>query len=397
MLRVHAIVQFHAVLEFPCKNSRSLQDDVPRGSASGLSRTEHNPIWRVANEMAIKMQFLLAASNHCASGYCLVCKSEMEGDQPEVTKMLEEAMARSQRGFKSWGVEGLRGKRCVLRLFPPEGNSPSFKSISAQTKSTGSGGDASSGQAVAPWRRCGAVGKVCIRYKFKVVVETLKVRLPFSHLASPSCPLMNLPLDAASYNQLGQVFNSVSVHGAPLLAQEAALTAYCSVVALIWTWALCVPEEVEIVQRKGLSMPIIAYYITRHCYIWGPLTLPGNVSVLANDTLVFIGVSLHAYRNMTLDTSRLSHVRRFKILIQGNGLYKVSRMLLKSGQLYYGQIWTTAAVFLGLPYSQMVFMTYIPFSSTLACKVFRMVMLCDTVEDPLSTLEIHEMFEIMID
>ncbi|KZP20952.1 hypothetical protein FIBSPDRAFT_861101, partial [Athelia psychrophila] len=235
--------------------------------------------------------------------------------------------------------------------------------------------------------------------------------------------------------------------------------------ALIWTWALCVQEEIEIVQRKGLSMPIIAYGVTRktvpisfsflwitqsstgllfffriravykhskgirygffamwmlvtlspsmmllgpeircyiprlHCYVWGPLTLSGNGTALVNDTLVFIGVSLHAYGSMTLDTSHLSRARRFKLLIQGTGLYKVSRMLLKSGQLYYGaivgvQIWSTVSVSLGLRYSQLAYITYIPFASTLACKVFRMVMLCDTIEDPLNTLEIHEMFEI---
>ncbi|KZP20939.1 hypothetical protein FIBSPDRAFT_931955 [Athelia psychrophila] len=301
-------------------------------------------------------------------------------------------------------------------------------------------------------------------------------------------------LDAASSNQLGLVF-SFSARGAPLVAQEVTFTAYCSVAvftALIWTWALCVQEEIEIVQRKGLSMPIIAYYVTRfatmgaclctvlagldiqfdpgkvepwkiepfgfaflwitqsstgllffyriravyqhsksirygffamwmlvtvspsllllppavrcympnkHCYIWGPLTLAGNGTALVNDTLVFIGVSLHAYGNMTLDTSRLSRAHRFKLIIQGNGLYKVSRMLLKSGQLYYGaivgvQISSTVVVSLGLRYSQIFYITYIPFASTLACKVFRMVMLCDTIEDPLSTLEIHEMFEV---
>lgn len=74
----------------------------------------------------------------------------------------------------------------------------------------------------------------------------------------------------------------------------------------------------------------------KHCYVWGLSTIPFNVAVLVNDTLVFIGVSLHVYRNTTLDTSRLSHARRFTLLLQGNGLYKVSRMLLNSGLLYYG-------------------------------------------------------------
>ncbi|KZP20920.1 hypothetical protein FIBSPDRAFT_931945 [Athelia psychrophila] len=299
------------------------------------------------------------------------------------------------------------------------------------------------------------------------------------------------PVDAASSNQLELVFNLASAP--PLLAQEAVtITAYCYVAVfttLVWTWALCVPEEVEIVQRKGLSMTIVTYYLSRlaalggcvcstvtgldipfhaaeiqnstlpffwitqsstgllfffriravythsksvrygffvmwmlataapslmllypnvrcsmphkHCYIWGPATLPGNVTVLTNDALVFVGVSLHAYRSMTLDTSYLSHARRFKLLIQGHGLYKVSRMLLKSGQLYYGviigvQICATITVFLGPYYSKVIYVAYTSLASTLACKVFRMVMLCDTTEDPLNTLEIHEMIEIGI-
>ncbi|KZP21897.1 hypothetical protein FIBSPDRAFT_1043841, partial [Athelia psychrophila] len=297
------------------------------------------------------------------------------------------------------------------------------------------------------------------------------------------------PLDAASSNRLDVVFNLASAP--PLLAQEAVtITAYCSVAvftALVWTWALCVPEEVEIVKRKGLSMPIVAYYVSRlatlgacicstlvgldlpsnpapfqkpalpffwiaqsstgllfffrihavykhsksirfgfsvmwmlvtiapslmllypnvrchippkYCYMWGPSTLLCNGAVLINDALVFIGVSLHAYRNMTLDTSRLSHACRFKLLVQGNGLFKVSKMLLKSGQLYYGviigvQMCATVTVFLGLYYSQIIYMAYVSLASTLACKVFRMVMLCDTTEDPLNTLEIHEMLEV---
>ncbi|KZP03407.1 hypothetical protein FIBSPDRAFT_1055308 [Athelia psychrophila] len=281
------------------------------------------------------------------------------------------------------------------------------------------------------------------------------------------------PLDPASSNQLDVVFDLASAP--PFLAQEAvAITAYCSVAvftALVWTWALCVPEEVEIVQRKGLSMSIVAYYLSRlstlggcicstlvnldlpfhaaqfqtsilpffwiaqastgllfffrihavythsksvrygffviwmlataspslmllypnvqcymphtHCYIWGPITLPVNGVVLVNDTLIFIGVSLHAYRNMTFDTSRLSHARRFKLLIQGHGFVIIGV-----------QMCATITVFLGLYYSQIIFLAYVALASTLACKVFRMVMLCDTIEDPLSTLEIHEMLEM---
>lgn len=73
-----------------------------------------------------------------------------------------------------------------------------------------------------------------------------------------------------------------------------------------------------------------------HCYFWGPLTLPTEGVVLINDTLVFVGVSLEMYRNMAPHGVHISYMRRFKLLIHGNGLYKISQMLLKSGQIYYG-------------------------------------------------------------
>lgn len=92
------------------------------------------------------------------------------------------------------------------------------------------------------------------------------------------------PLDAASSNQLVPVLYSASAYGAPLVAKEVALTVYCSVAvftvsyagpklpnnltdstfqAFVWTWALCVPEEVEIVNRKWFSMPVVIYFVTR--------------------------------------------------------------------------------------------------------------------------------------
>lgn len=92
------------------------------------------------------------------------------------------------------------------------------------------------------------------------------------------------PLDAPCFNQLGPVLRSDSAYGAPLLAEEVTLTAYCSVAvctvsyaapklphtrtkltlqALVWSWVLCASEEVEIVKRKGLTMPMITYYVTR--------------------------------------------------------------------------------------------------------------------------------------
>lgn len=38
-------------------------------------------------------------------------------------------------------------------------------------------------------------------------------------------------------------------------------------------------------------------------------------------------------------------------------------------------------------------MGYVVLSSAMACKAFRMVLLCDTIMDPLNTLEIREMLD----
>lgn len=58
--------------------------------------------------------------------------------------------------------------------------------------------------------------------------------------------------------------------------------------------------------------------------------------MLFYDTLVFIAVAAAIYKNRADHTTDLSYMQRFKLLIRGNGLYKVSEMLLKGGQLYYG-------------------------------------------------------------
>ncbi|KZP20604.1 hypothetical protein FIBSPDRAFT_861348 [Athelia psychrophila] len=60
--------------------------------------------------------------------------------------------------------------------------------------------------------------------------------------------------------------------------------------------------------------------------------------------------------------------------------------LLRSGLLYYRliigfQIAFTTHVFLGLPYAEFVGMIYVGLSSALACRVFRMVLLCEPDDD----------------
>lgn len=65
--------------------------------------------------------------------------------------------------------------------------------------------------------------------------------------------------------------------------------------------------------------------------------------ILINDTLVVIGVSLSVYKAGTLDIVHMTHVRRLKMLLLGTGLYKVSSMLLKSGNLYYRCVYSALA------------------------------------------------------
>ena len=149
-----------------------------------------------------------------------------------------------------------------------------------------------------------------------------------------------------------------------------------------------------------------------YCYPWGPFTLAYAGTSLIYDTLVLVGVALAMYKNAPLDTSRLSYPQRLKLLVTGNGLYKVSKMLLKSGQLYYAYVLSPSPVsvahargcsvtigvqllcavlsFRGVRYTQVCYLALVPLSASMACKVFRMVLLCDTVEDPLDTVKVRE-------
>lgn len=61
-----------------------------------------------------------------------------------------------------------------------------------------------------------------------------------------------------------------------------------------------------------------------------------NGALVVNDTLVFASVSIAMYRNAPRTAGRQTYIRHFKLITHGSGLYKVSQMLLKSGQLYYG-------------------------------------------------------------
>ena len=70
-----------------------------------------------------------------------------------------------------------------------------------------------------------------------------------------------------------------------------------------------------------------------YCNAWSPLSGISVLTVLLNDTLVFLGISYRMVMNaVTGETWR----ERSKSFITGDGLYRISKALLHSGQLYYG-------------------------------------------------------------
>ncbi|KZP14234.1 hypothetical protein FIBSPDRAFT_1048888 [Athelia psychrophila] len=128
------------------------------------------------------------------------------------------------------------------------------------------------------------------------------------------------------------------------------------------------------------------YTSVNYCDTWSPLSLIPNAAVLLNDTLVCIFISKRVYGNATYTSRGTAFWERVKQLCNSAGLFRISRVLLRSGLLYYGltigfQIASTTHVFLGLPYAEFVGMIYVGLSSALACRVFRMVLLCEPDDD----------------
>ncbi|KZP14214.1 hypothetical protein FIBSPDRAFT_868445 [Athelia psychrophila] len=69
----------------------------------------------------------------------------------------------------------------------------------------------------------------------------------------------------------------------------------------------------------------------------------------------------------------------------------MSRVLWRSGLLYYRftigfQIASTTHVFLVLPYTDFVGMIHVGLSSALACRVFRMMLLCEPDDDGIAVV-----------
>lgn len=142
-------------------------------------------------------------------------------------------------------------------------------------------------------------------------------------------------------------------------------------------------------------LPNLLYFVIRHkpqvCGAKNTLTLPPNIVAFIYETLVFVGVSLKIVRNSLHPPAGATKgvgISRWWLrnLFTGDGLHAVSKSLVQSAQLYYGLsigflIATAVAVYLVVPYWQLLGLSRVFVSSALACKVFRMVVLSVTPMD----------------
>ncbi|KZP19027.1 hypothetical protein FIBSPDRAFT_933082 [Athelia psychrophila] len=117
--------------------------------------------------------------------------------------------------------------------------------------------------------------------------------------------------------------------------------------------------------------------------------------IIIHDTLVFVYVS-HELSNSSA-TGRC----RLRTLITGHGLYEVSKLLLRTGQLYYGAtvsllIIAIIALLKELPFYIIFGSMHQAIACALACRVFRMVLLCERELGPkngeIRTAEVEAMF-----
>ncbi|KZP20704.1 hypothetical protein FIBSPDRAFT_533844 [Athelia psychrophila] len=130
------------------------------------------------------------------------------------------------------------------------------------------------------------------------------------------------------------------------------------------------------------------------------LALPFETSIFLHDTLVFLCISHKIYGNSfsAAPRSRFGKVKRF---FSGQGLHAVSKALLLSGQLYYGVTIGVLVVgacgeYIGLPYSDAIRAFYVALSSALACRVFRMLLLCrrGAEDTAISTRAVESMIRV---
>ncbi|KZP15137.1 hypothetical protein FIBSPDRAFT_935376 [Athelia psychrophila] len=241
-------------------------------------------------------------------------------------------------------------------------------------------------------------------------------------------------------------------HSAVYLAKQAQISAYASVACLsafIFDCILSVEEEVNMHQRGRFGKPIITYCLARaltsllfffrvravfsrspkakfaFSVLWVLTTVAmplvwnfyqfkctdtehsGTICkqstwhslvffliVIINDTLVFVYVSRELSSNSVTGKCNL------RTLSTGDGLHYVSKLLLRTGQLYYSAtasliIIATIALLREVPFYIIFLAMHQTISSVLACRVFRMVLLCERELGPnnreIQTAEVEAM------
>ncbi|KIM76936.1 hypothetical protein PILCRDRAFT_825948 [Piloderma croceum F 1598] len=102
----------------------------------------------------------------------------------------------------------------------------------------------------------------------------------------------------------------------------------------------------------------------------------------ANDTLVFLAISYRILSSAMVPSTWRARTRSF---FTGDGLYRLSKALLKGGQVYYfvtiaADIITVALIFSDSVPESLV-STYFILASAMACRIFRVTLL-GIIEDP---------------
>ncbi|KZP26801.1 hypothetical protein FIBSPDRAFT_667096, partial [Athelia psychrophila] len=101
-----------------------------------------------------------------------------------------------------------------------------------------------------------------------------------------------------------------------------------------------------------------------------------STSTFVNDTLIFLAITFRLSSNAMTDASWRS---RFLSIVTGKGMYRLSRSLLLSGQIYYLAVivffFANLAVMVSplIPTSEHFIMTtvFAGFTNMMACRVFR--------------------------
>jgi len=164
----------------------------------------------------------------------------------------------------------------------------------------------------------------------------------------------------------------------------------CGIV-IIWScWFLC-----PLMIAFGPGSSCSQFEPETSCHAWSPLDAICTTSLILNDTIVFLGISCRLAMNAIVGETWHDRLRSF---FTGKGLFRISKVLLRSGQLYYG---VALCMVVGVTILNSVYVPYVPLmgpaycalASSMTCRVFRMVILCDVDSCALNTGDIERVFD----